>query len=637
MKNKILAPWLLAVVTVVTAVTGAAQPAFSGPPPSRTVVQDADARRTQYLARVNEVLDWRIHQVDPKNPATIDMAAIASLLVRRQDIALCNERVIAMMKDPGSGPFWMFPSVCVALAGRDLLSPAARAAIREAWRTGYQVRGDTENHWAMYYTSLYLMSELYPNEPADSWFNGKSSAENLAEARSYLISWMDLATTVGQGEYNPSHYIGEYAIPMLMLATWGQDPAMRQRGHMMLDWIFADLAENTLHGVLRGANARTDDTSVLERWNALASFFSWMLFGNTPPTAGYGGWGTYFAVVAANYHVPEVIYRIATDRAGPYLQHDLKRTRRRWRYSDVLFAPVYKTTYMTGDYAVGSYQGGHSDPIQTHVWDVTWDVPDPRGVQNTMFSMQPYVSNRLMQMYFAEYPDGLADGVARQGKPSYNQPDKLLGSSPYEQVCQSLDAVIALYDIAPGAAYPQVNGFFSRDLRHVTEDPSGWIFAEGGRTYLAYRPLAPYHWQAHLAYKQLPSLHGYAWERVNDGSRILVSPHRKNGTLVQAASAGEYQDFAAFQTAVRALPLAFQLEPVPAVAFTTLRGHHVTFTYDRTPAIDGRPVDYAKWQLFEGPFLNAGKGSRRLTLTHGRLQRVLDFNSLTIADSVTQP
>ena len=33
------------------------------------------------------------------------------------------------------------------------------------------------------------------------------------------------------------------------------------------------------------------------------------------------------------------------------------------------------------DYAVGSYQGGMADPIQTHVWDVTWAVPDPRGAE----------------------------------------------------------------------------------------------------------------------------------------------------------------------------------------------------------------------------------------------------------------
>jgi hypothetical protein len=107
----------------------------------------------------------------------------------------------------GSGPFWMFPVLEIAFLVRDLLSIEARQSIRKTWHTNIQLIGDTENHWAMYHTSLYLMSELYPNEPAESWYNGKSSEENLAETRDYLISWMDLTTSIGQGEFNVPYYI----------------------------------------------------------------------------------------------------------------------------------------------------------------------------------------------------------------------------------------------------------------------------------------------------------------------------------------------------------------------------------------------------------------------------------------------
>ena len=59
-----------------------------------------------------------------------------------------------------------------------------------------------------------------------------------------------------------------------------------------------------------GRTPGLDDTSVIERWNALASVFSWLFLGNTPPTPSYGGWGTYFAAAAKNYQLPEVVYRI---------------------------------------------------------------------------------------------------------------------------------------------------------------------------------------------------------------------------------------------------------------------------------------------------------------------------------------
>jgi hypothetical protein len=465
------------------------------------------------------------------------------------------------------------------------------------------------------------MAELWPGEAGDRWFNGKSSDENLAEARGYLIHWMGLATTIGQGEYDCTHYIGEYSIPMLFLATWAKDPAMRQRGHMMLDWLMADYAADSLNGISVGAHARTDDVTVLEKWNGLASFFGWLFFNNCPPTSSYGGWGVYFAAVAANYELPEVIYRIGTDRAVPYTEFERKRTRHRWRGSDVRNAPVYKTDYITADYAIGSDQGGLLQPIQQHSWDLTWAVPDPRGMHNTIFSVQPHSSTDELMMYFTEMPDSMPAAVTFQNKPTYTSEAKLLGGSPYEQIFQSDDTVVSLSDIPAGANFEQVNGFFSKDLARIEEDASGWIFAQGGRAYIAYHPLA-----------------AYEWRPIEKGGKRLYSPHRQNGTLLQAASQGEFKSWEDFKTAVRALPLEIKLTPKPAVKYTTLRGKKIECAYGVAPRVDGRTIDYAKeWKLFSSPYLNAEVGSGMLTLTHGKLKRVLDFNILTITDSVAIP
>ena len=114
---------------------------------------DASLRRAAYLQRVNEVLEWKAgdRRVATDDPANLDMATIATKLALGQDVEQCSARVIEIMKDPGTGPFWMFPNVCVAYLGRDLLSAEAKAAMRDTWRTTRQLRGDTENHWVMYY------------------------------------------------------------------------------------------------------------------------------------------------------------------------------------------------------------------------------------------------------------------------------------------------------------------------------------------------------------------------------------------------------------------------------------------------------------------------------------------------------
>lgn len=580
----------------------------------------AGDRYAAYRARINEVITARIAILDKNNAQVGTFADIASKLVRGEDSAGCSRRVIELMRAPTGDMFWMFPCATVALLGQDKLTAEAKTAIREAWRTYMPMRGDTENHWAMYYTSLYLMSQLYPSEPGERWYTGKSSTENFNEAHDYLLHWMNLATTIGQGEYNCTHYIGEYAIPMLMLATWAQDPSMRQRGRMMLDYILADFAENTLNGIYIGSHARTTDQQVIEKWNGLSSFFSWLFFGNCPAPAAYGGWGPYFAVHAAvsPYVLPDVIYDIATDRDTPFLQRDLKRTRHRWRNSDVRNAPVYKTTYVTKDFALGSDQGGLLQPIQQHSWDVTWAVPDPRGVHNTLFSMHPMAGSLELQTYFTEAPDWMPTQVTFEGKPTYMSEDKLLGGSAYEQIYQERDALVALYNIAPGTRFEHINGFFSKDLSRFEQDPSGWIFAQGGNAYIAYFPLAPYE------LKPFPP-----------GGQRLVSPHLKNGTIVQVASAGEFASWAAFKDAIKKLALKTSREPMPHVEFTTLRGARLACTYGETPTVDGRPVDFAGWKLFSGPFLNAEKGSRMLTMTHGKVQRVLDFNTGTITDQVT--
>jgi hypothetical protein len=574
-------------------------------------------RDSAYLARVREVVDWRAGAVNLRDPGQGDLAGIAAKLLRGEDADWCSRRVIELMKEPAGDMFWMFPCVAVAFTGREGLSPAAKAAIRDAWRTYMPQRGDTENHWVMYYSSLYLMSELWPGEPGDRWFTGKSSDENREEAKAFLLHWIDLTTTRGQGEYDCTHYIGEYAIPMLYLAAWARDPAMRLRGRMMLDYVLADFAVENLDGSYVGAHARTDDRGVLETWNNLSSFFAWLFLGNCPPPAGYGGWGNYFAIAAHHYRMPEVIHRIGTDRSQPYLHRELKRTRHRWRNSDLRNAPVYKTTYVTRDYAVGSDQGGLLQPIQHHSWDVTWAVPSPRGVHNTMFSVQAHYSAFELQMYFTEFPDWMPEAVTYQGKPSYNKEDKLLGGSPHEQIFQETDTIVSLTDAPAGATFEHVNGFFSKDLTRMEEDASGWIFAQGGNAYLAYRPLA-----------------AYEWKPIATGDRRLVSAGRKNGTILQAAAASEFRDWEAFKAAIRALPLTVRLEPTPRVEFTTLRGRRVVCEYGATPAVDGRAVDYGAWPLFGGPFLNAARDSRRLKLTHGSLERELDFVTLTVTDRV---
>ncbi len=523
---------------------------------------------------------------------------IAARLWLRQQPEWASQKLIELLKQPQGDMFWMFPVTAVAYLDRGQLTQEARKALRETWRTYMPYRGDTENHWLLYYTCLYLMAQLYPDQPGETWYTGKSSRENFEEARDYLYSWMDLTVTKGQGEYDCTHYIGVYLLPLSYLAAWAEDPQMRSLARRMLDWIIADFAAESLNGIYVGAHARTDDVQVREKWNGVSSDFAWLLFHQGYPLPGFSYYAFFYAVASA-YRPPAIIQRIATDRSQPYVHRERKRTRNRWRFTDERHAPVYKTTFLHRDYAVSSDQGGILQPIQQHSWDVTWALPDPRGISNTIFSLHPYSSPYELQMYFPGLPDFITEAVVRSKK-TYDSPDKFLGGSPFEQIVQDRDTVIALYNIPPGTRFPHINGFFPDGLKHFEEHPSGWIFVRGGNAFIAYRPLAPYEW------KPL------------EGGRRLYSPHRKNGAILQAASASEFPDIAAFRNAILALPLKVAMDPVPSVEFRTLRGAQLSFTY-------GNPPDRRAWKMFEGPFLNSEYGSRLLTLTHGGERLEIDF------------
>ncbi len=539
---------------------------------------------------------------------------IAARLHRHENLPWVLARLNALMQEPSGDMFWMYRFITVTYAGQRHLPPEYRQRMRELWRTYHPYRGDTENHWVMYYTALYLITQMYPGEPGERWFNRRSSQENFQEARAYLLHWMDLTTTIGQGEYDSPEYLGVFLAPMAQLYAWAEDPAIKQRAAMMLDWIIADFAVENLNGIYAGAHSRTNSRQVKEQWRANSSALAWLLWGNTHFFASSEA----LTLAMSGYQPAEIIHHLGVDRATPYVHKERKRTRARIRFSEVENAPVYKYIYMRKEYALGSCPGGLLQPIQQHTWDLTWAVADPRGKHNTLFTIHPYSSRFELGMYFAEQLGPITELVVR-AKPEYDSGDKWTGGSPYEQVFQHEDALITLFDIPPGTRFSQISAFFSKDLTHREQDASGWIFARGGEALMAYYPLAKYEWQKDEAED---------WR--------LLSKNLKNGAVVQIAPAIEYKSFAAFKAAVKALPLAAATKPRPHVRFTTLRGALMEFVFDETPKVNHLPVDYSDWKLFDGPYMYSEINSCKLELRHGKLRRLLDFNTLTVTDWIAE-
>jgi hypothetical protein len=555
-------------------------------------------------------------------------AGVAARYAHNINIRQADSIFMAMLKEPRGDMFWMFPVIGAYLHGKGKMSPQVEAAVRYAWKTYAPYRGDTENHWAMYHASLYLAAEQWPGLPGSEWFNGKSSEQNLNETKEYLIHWIRITTTIGQGEFDSPDYLPEYLIPMNLLAEFAQDPQMRLRGEMMLDYLLADFAVEHLDGQYLGGFSRIYQPAVYKPLLSGASTFAYLYFGTGQQVPA--GWALLPALSA--YRLPEIIYHIATDRSKPYVERERKRVRNVIRFGKERNPPVYKYTYVTKDYGIGSLQGGILQPIQQHTWGVRYLYGRP---YTTIFGLHPYWSSTELGMFFPEDIKPLmADVLASKG--TYNNPDKWTGGSPYERTFQHENTIIVLYDIPPGTTSEHIDGFFPRNLERRDVDASGWILCKAGDTYVGWFPLQPYEWkEEHDLVGQVKNVEGRPQNTVDQtretGDWRLRSQKLQNGYVVEVRSKDEVGSFEEFSAALRTHVPKATLKPGDVgVEYTTLDNAKMKFRYPGDRVLNGKRVDLSTTKLFEGPFLNAEVGSEMLTLTCRGERMVLDFISVRI-------
>lgn len=595
---------------------------------------DAEIAR-RFQERREAVLAASAGTLDPADLTKGDFLAVASALYRGEQREAALARLAKINEPmPTANMFWTYPMAALMMAGERGFDDATRARIAELWKIYWPNRGDTENHWAMYYASLYLAAQAYPGAGPEHWFNSKSSAEIMTEARDYLEHWMWVTTSYGQGEYDSPSYIQEYVIPMGLLAGWAQDPVFRQKARMMLDYVLYDYVVENVNGTYGGAHSRVYPKQIVAPGNTPIAAISWLLFGFGRQIADPAN----TVLALSGYTPPPILERIARDEAHrPYVERELKRTRWRMRNAgphsfvigDKRTIPVYKYSYVDRDFVLGSTQGGLLQPIQQQTWSLDWRTDDTRAeAANTFFAVQPYSSPFEGTMFFGGDWDTVTDLIARS-KADYDSEDKLPSGSPHEQVFQHGTALIALHDLPAGNRFPHVTTFFSRDLVNVVEDASGWIFAQGGPVYIAYRPFAPGVWKTNdwtgLLARDVKGFIGAGFAKWGAGSRCYVSDSLRNGYVVQVAPVRSYASFAAFKAAILALPLKFSLAAAPEATFTTLDGSVLRARYGDTPTVNGAAVDYANWPLFDSPFAREARGSQRLDIRYGGERYFLDF------------
>ena len=488
-----------------------------------------------------------------------------------------------------------------------MLPDSMRLRIEYIWG-GFPLRPfDGEYEQVGYYGSLYLMTRFAGNDA--TFFNGKSRGENEQDARAWLLHWMQETTELGQREFDSPTYASLLISTLILLRDFAPDDDMRRRAELMAQWLLADFSHDYLNGSYCGAHGREQMMSAMNPAASDVSSIGWVYFGDGPQL-----WGLDQLFIALSDFEPlPAIVELATRRTEPYESWERKRSAAVYRGGDKITESVVRYTYMDPLYAIGSIPGGLIQPREQHSWDVTWLSDDPRDPA-TLFVMHPY-SDPASLSAFMPHSAEIAMRTVGLIDPYFGTVTKTVGGSPFEDVFQHKNTLIALYDIGEVSRFPVITGFFPPKVKSLDNDSlrSRWITINAGDVYLAVYPLAPF--------------------RLVDGmfGKMFFSSHKRNGVIVHVVGRNKAGSYEQFKKAIRATKVdTSHFASDRLIRYTTPAGDKLEFAFGGKRSINGKTPAMKEDMLFDSPLLQSQRGTGVLTIKSTKGDVVIDMRARAV-------
>jgi len=582
-----------------------------------------DALERQVSARCQAVVNELVQR-----PADADFATVAARLAAGEKLPDACHMLSALLRHPEHNLRFDFSLIATYLHGQKNLPDSLRALIRRHYAVNPLLRGRSEVEWQLYYSTILLAAQAWPEATAAEWFNGKSSEANQREASEYVYQWMQQVAAQGQREFDSPQYLPVFLSTLLLIHDFAEDAQLRQLATIVLDLLFADFAVEHLDGQYVGAHSCSPAPGNLTPAESPVADLAWLLFGAGEKQIDEASlW-----LALSRYAVPEVVLGLGLQRQERYVHRERKPAATLYRAT--LGGPsdgsVQKYTYMTRDYALGSLTGAPADLEGQRTWAVNYSDAGDR--HPLFFVTHPYAGDAWLGMYYPDPPRVLPK-VLGVREPDFVNPQKLHGASPYEKVFQHRNVLIALYDIPPGAAHPWINGFLSRDITIRDRDANGWIFCQAGRVFLGIRFLRPVEWQ-----------------QIAPGWRLVSLGHR-NAVIVEASGFEDYPSFEEFKQRLTATTLKAELnsaetvltytnpfgevfdvatsgEQITGIAkltYTTAYGDEFEIFSSGVSKMNGVPLYTGRWPLFDSQLMKADERRHLVLLRHDKRWRQLDF------------
>lgn len=553
-------------------------------------------------------------------------AAVAARYAAGERISEAHRMMNDLLGVRDNDVSYTFRMLATYLYGRQNLPPGLAEKVKDNLGRIAVYRSGSEHENVLYHVSLLLAAETWPDMSAEQWFNGKSSAENLHAAQSYLTEWLELLVTRGQAEFDAPQYMPSFFAALALLHEFTRDEALRKKLHIALHVVMIDFAAEHMNGMYTGAHSTLAQKYALSPKEAPSNGFAWLYFGvgRMIPSAEL-----LFASLSS-YEMPAVITQLATrrDPLGGYVHRERKRRSPAVRYEDASLNGFCKYTYVTRHYTLGSAPGGALSPKEQLSWSLTYrSKQDDHPV---LFMVAPnFTARELGRFHAAEPRLLLAEMNARRREAA---PENLFrGAAEYERIFQHRNVLIGLYDEPDSLAAVRLHGFFSAGLDTLlfaqtpdTLQNPEWIFGKAADTFFALLPLQP-----------------YRIENIAEG-RLFVSEGARNGFILEVSTATESVSLEEFQRRIRAVTQTdlsgFMLHN--KVKYTTIYGDKMEFAFNSTSGktvrfLNDVPVAENDCALFDNLMLKHDAGARRLVLRFKNEWLELDFNKWEMTEHIS--
>lgn len=454
----------------------------------------------------------------------------------------------------------------------------------------------SENHELLFHASRYLMAAALPNETFKQY---KSTGNQLAaDDLKWLTRFIRFRAQCGWGEFSSSGYYRIDMESLLCLYDFAADDELRKLAGMMLDLMWAEVAQDSLNGMHCGAHGRIYWVQALMHGKEDLFGLQYLYFGNIDTSLCHNLWGSCDAFTSS-WRPSDVVLHIALDRREPY-----ESRQRAFLFNTddplpdkPLEGSIRRYTYWTPQFVVGAVQRQDAYPGDQHAkWYAhheqhEWDVTIGSRTRSRLFTHHPRLDNKYAEMHGYWTGDLLCNCVS---------------------TFASQTVVLALYDIPKDQPCQYIHAYVPKSSFDEVIEENGWIFVREGDVYAGLRMLgeAP-RWGTH---EKFPNC-----EVISDGAR--------NGAVCEVGRQQDFGSFEKFCNEIAANKIDFDKEKM-TLTYTSKRGGTITIDTRGTRKIDGKSVDL-DYGTYDSPFIQSAWKSGIIELHWGDKKQVLDFREVS--------